>query len=265
MGLDRRSLLRLGLAASLAPGALSVPAQARRHRPHLQPLVVIDPGHGGKDPGCIGHAGVTEKKVVLAIGLALRHQLLTSRRCRVEMTRGADVFIPLEQRVRFAQQRRATLMVSLHANASADSGARGANVYRFAYAASDPLAAAAQRLENSADRFEGSATSRHQMTVLHILASLMRRETILHSSQLQSDLVEGLDDEWRLCGGGARHARFVVLSAPDVASVLVELGFLTNRLDANALSHPTHQAALARTMGAQIDRYLAALPQRRRS
>ena len=103
------------------------------------------------------------------------------------------------------------------------------------------------------------------MTVLHILASLMRRETILHSSQLQRDLVEGLDDEWRLCGGGARHARFVVLSAPDVASVLVELGFLTNRLDAAALSHPAHQAVLARAMGAQIDRYLAALPQRRRS
>jgi N-acetylmuramoyl-L-alanine amidase len=170
------------------------------------------------------------------------------------------VFIPLEQRIRFAQQRRATLMVSLHANASSDSGARGANVYRFAYHASDPLAAAAQRLEDSADRFEASATSRRQMTILHILASLMRRETILHSSQLQSDLVEGLDDEWRLCGGGARHARFVVLSAPDVASVLIKLGFLTNRLDAAALDHPAHQAALARTMGTQIDRYLAALP-----
>jgi len=253
MILDRRGLLRLTVGAALAP----TPALARRHR--AQPLVVIDPGHGGKDSGCVGHAGMMEKDVVLAVGLALRRQLLASRRCRVAMTRSADVFIPLEQRVRFAQHQRATVMVSLHANSSPDPGARGANVYRFAYHASDPLAAAAQRLENSADRFEAATSSQREMAVLHILASLMRRETILHSCQLQRDLVAGLDDEWRLCGGGARHARFVVLSAPDVASVLVELGFLTNRADAAALRQPAHQAALARTMGAGIDKYLAAL------
>ncbi|HTI83475.1 MAG TPA: N-acetylmuramoyl-L-alanine amidase [Acetobacteraceae bacterium] len=257
MQLDRRAWLRLSVGAALAPS----PALARRHRPQPQPLVVIDPGHGGKDPGCIGHA--IEKHVVLAVGLALRRQLLASRHCRVEMTRSTDVFIPLEQRVRFARQRRAAVMVSVHANASSDSGARGANVYRFAYRASDPLAAAAQRLENSADRSEASASSQRGMNVQHILANLMRRETIRHSSRLQSDLVAGLDDDWRLCGGGARHARFVVLSAPDVASVLVELGFLTNRLDAAALSNPAHQAALARTMGEQIDKYLVALQPRR--
>lgn len=255
MKLDRRGWLRLSIAATLAPA----PALARRHGP--QPLVVIDPGHGGKDPGCVGHA--TEKHVVLAVCLALRRQLLASRHCRVEMTRSTDAFVPLEQRVRFAEQRRAAVMVSVHANASSDSSARGANVYRFAYRASDPLAAAAQRLENSADRFETGASSQREMAVQRILANLLRRETIRHSSRLQSDLVAGLDDEWRLCGGGARHARFVVLSAPDVASVLVELGFLTNRLDAAALSNPAHQAALARTMGTQIDKYLAALPARR--
>lgn len=254
MKLDRRGWLRLSVAAALTP----TPALARQHRP--QPLVVVDPGHGGKDPGCIGHAGTMEKEVVLAVGLALRRQLLASRRCRVAMTRSSDVFIPLEQRVRFAEHHQATVMISLHANSSTDAGARGANVYRFAYHASDPLAAAAQRLENSADRFETTTSSQREIAVEHILASLMRRETILHSSRLQRDLVAGLDDEWRLCGGGARHARFVVLSAPDVASVLVELGFLTNRADAMALRQPAHQAALARTMGTEIDKYLAALP-----
>jgi len=260
MGLDRRTWLRLGLAACFAPAAVPPRAYARRWHRHPShttlPLVVIDPGHGGKDPGCIGHAGIMEKNVVLAVGLALRRRLLASRRCRVEMTRGTDVFIPLDQRVRFAQRHQATVMISLHANSSSDSGARGANVYRFAYHASDPLAAAAQRLENSADRLEAKNAAHRQMTVLHILASLMRRETNLHSSMLQRDLVAGLDDQWHLCGGGARHARFVVLSAPDVASVLVELGFLTNRADVAALSHPAHQAVLARTMGTEIDKYL---------
>ncbi len=258
MILDRRGWLRLSIAGAFAPTT----ALARRHRSQ-QPLVVVDPGHGGKDPGCLGHAGMMEKEVVLAVGLALRRQLLASGRCRVAMTRSSDVFIPLEQRVRFAQHHEATVMISLHANSSTDAGARGANVYRFAYHASDPLAAAAERLENSADRFEASTSSQREMTVLHILASLMRRETMLHSSRLQRDLVAGLDDEWRICGGGARHARFVVLSAPDVASVLVELGFLTNHADAMALRQPAHQAALARTMGTEIDKYLAALPRSR--
>ena len=279
MGLDRRTWLRSGIGAALAhSGAItSALAQARRRHPTRhhstgkpiaahpasQPLVVIDPGHGGKDPGCSGPSGVMEKRVVLAIGLELRRQLLATHRCRVVMTRSTDVFIPLDERVEFARQHQATMMISLHANSSADTRVRGANVYRFAYHASDPVAATVERLENSADRFDASA--RRTTTVLRILASLMRRETMLHSALLQRDLVTGLDAQWQLCGGGARHARFVVLSAPDVASVLVETGFLTNRFDAALLSHPPHQTALARAMSAAINRFLASLPQNRRA
>jgi N-acetylmuramoyl-L-alanine amidase len=264
----------------LANGGLdnSTSAQARRrrpvqhdavHAPHLhhqapQPLIVIDPGHGGKDPGCIGPSGLMEKQVVLAIGLALRRQLLASRHCRIVMTRSTDVFVPLEERVRFAQQHGAAVMISLHANSSADSRAHGANVYRFAFHASDQISAAVERLENSADRFEGTTSGSRPTIVLQILARLMRRETMLHSAALQRDLVAELDAHWGLCGGGARHARFVVLSAPDVASVLVEMGFLTNRADTEALSLPSHQAVLARTISVAIDRFLAGLPQARR-
>jgi N-acetylmuramoyl-L-alanine amidase len=277
MALGRRAWLRLGIGTALAGGGLTdlAPAQARSRRAVRQhaghapdpapaaslPLVTIDPGHGGKDPGCIGHRGVMEKQVMLALGLALRRQLLALRQCRVAMTRSSDVFVPLEERVRFAQRHRSAAMISLHANAAADPSACGANVYRFAYRASDPLAAAVERVENSANGFETGAPGHMQTPVLDILGSLMRRETMLHSALLQRDLVAGLEADWHLCGGGSRHARFAVLSAPDLASVLVETGFLTNRSDAAALSQPAHQVALARSIGTAVEEFLARLPE----
>lgn len=269
MTIPRRAWLRIGFGAALAHGGAvtSGPARARRN-PHLnhpasRPLVVIDPGHGGKDPGCIGPGGIMEKEAVLAVGLTLQQQLLASGRCRVAMTRSTDKFIPLEERVRFAQDRRAAVMISLHANSSTDPRVRGSNVYRFAYHASDAVSAEVERLENGADSLDDRASGQVPTVVLHILGSLMRRETMVHSALLQRDLVAGLDAHWQLCGGGARHARFVVLSAPDVASVLVEMGFLTNRSDSAMLAQPTHQVMLARAMEAGVTRFLASLPRQR--
>jgi N-acetylmuramoyl-L-alanine amidase len=272
----RRALIRAGAGAALAcGGGLDVsPVLARRRyrapvhsarashpaRPTPLPLVVIDPGHGGKDPGCIGVGGVMEKQVVLRVGLELRRQLLASRRCRVAMTRASDVFIPLEERVRIAQRDRAAVMISLHANAAPDRHVQGAVVYRFAFHASDPRAAAEARLENDADRF-GLERSGHSATiVLHILASLMRRETVMRSAALQRDLVTSIHKLTPLCADAARHARFVVLSAPDVPSALVELGFLTNGHDAAMLRRPAYQAMLARGLQNGVHSFLAGLP-----
>ncbi|HSU04087.1 MAG TPA: N-acetylmuramoyl-L-alanine amidase [Acetobacteraceae bacterium] len=219
------------------------------------PLVVIDPGHGGKDPGCIGLSGTQEKTVVLALGQELEHQLKAGGRYRVATTRNSDVFIPLIERVAIARQHRAALFISLHANAAPDHHASGACVYRFAYSASDAQAAAMARWENSADRFGGPAFHDTSPEITHILTSLMRQETWRHSAELQTYLVDHLDDRVTMLPIAARHARFVVLSAPDIPSVLIESGFLTNRSDEKLLTSKTHRRVLAEAMRRAVDRY----------
>lgn len=271
MGVRRRDVLRGGLAGAV--GFASGAAQARQHDPahrripphHLRPqlpapLVVIDPGHGGKDPGCIGLGGIQEKQVVLAIALELRRQLQATRRCQVVMTRSTDVFIPLDQRVALARQHRAAVFVSLHANASPSQAACGACVYRFGLRASDTGAAAEARWENRADQAVGQSVTGQGEIVIRILGSLMRRETMLHSAALQRDMVEHLAHHTRLTPRAARHARFAVLTAPDIASVLVETGFLTNRHDAMLLRSRAHHVALAGAMRDAVERYVSGLP-----
>ncbi len=275
MSLCRRVLLRHALA-TLSVTCAAPAAGRARHRPHRArptdhtraphhplPLVVIDPGHGGKDPGCIGHGGTEEKTVMLALGKELRRELHASRYCRVAMTRESDVFVPLHQRVQFARRQGATLFISLHANSSPHSQVRGACVYRFAYRASDAKARALARWENSADRFGGPAFQNASPTLTHILASLMRRETWLHSAHLQESVVTALDRRTRLVSVPARYARFVVLSAPDIASVLIETGFLTNHAEEALLRSKRHQAVLARSIRQAVERQLVAISIRR--
>jgi N-acetylmuramoyl-L-alanine amidase len=225
------------------------------------PLVVIDPGHGGKDPGCSGPRGTQEKTVALELGLELQRQLHAGGRCRVAMTRSGDVFVPLEQRVGFARRQRAALFVSLHANAALhDRHARGACVYRFAYRASDAQARALAKWENSADRYGGPAFRDASPTLTHILASLMRKETWKHSAWLQQGVVDAMHRRIALTPAPARHARFVVLSAPDIASVLVEIGFLTNPAEERLLRSASHRRALALALRHGVERYLARVP-----
>ncbi|HEY0185177.1 MAG TPA: N-acetylmuramoyl-L-alanine amidase [Rhodopila sp.] len=249
-----------GGAAATEADSHAVPQRHASSRRHHRPLVLLDPGHGGKDPGCIGVHGTLEKHVALALGLELRRQILASGRYRVAMTRDTDVFIPLADRVARARRLDAALIVSLHANASPDHTARGICVYRFAWRASDAHAASRARWENSAERYASPSTGAASRQVLHILASLMRRETQRHSAQLQRAIVEGLRPQVRMLPLAAPHARFAVLSAPDIAGVLVEMGFLTNRREEMLLSRKSHRMVLAQTMHQAIDSYFARLP-----
>jgi len=270
MPVRRRALLLHAMAAALVavPALAPADARTRRHaatrtRTHAspravpKPLVAIDPGHGGKDPGCIGLSGTQEKRVVLLLGQELRRRLLASGRYRVVMTRTSDVFIPLEERVAIARQHRAKLLISLHANAARDRSASGACVYRFAYSASNAEAAATARWENSADRFESPAFRHASPEITEILISLMRRATWHHSAELQTFMVDDLDDHVSMRQVAARHARFVVLSAPDIPSVLIETGFLTNRGDEKLLTSKAHREVLVQAMGRAVDRYFA--------
>ena len=160
----------------------------RRPAPPL-PLVLLDPGHGGKDPGAIGATGTYEKHVALAAAEELQRHLVRAGACRAELTRTRDVFIPLQDRVAIAQQRGARLFLSLHADALSDPGVRGASVYTLSDTASDAQTAALAQRENSADRFGGPSFRDVPPAIANILGSLVRRETRAGSVRIARDLV----------------------------------------------------------------------------
>jgi N-acetylmuramoyl-L-alanine amidase len=228
-----------------------------RPPPRHIPLVMLDPGHGGKDPGAIGVSGTYEKQVALATAQELRHQLLASGQYRVELTRTRDTFVPLEERVSRAQAHGATLFVSMHADALNDHNVRGASVYTLATAASDAQTAALAQRENSADRYAGPAFHGTSPEVARILASLVRQETRRGSSRLAHDLVGTLDQDLPMLPNPDRHAGFVVLKAADIPSVLVEMGFMSNPRDEALLRQPNHRILVARAMKRAVDAYFA--------
>ena len=263
--LSRRSVLA---AAVLAPGAAlgqAVPPPTSRSlklpavqapRPPALPLVMLDPGHGGKDPGAIGVSGTYEKQVAFATAQELRRQLAIGGRCRVELTRGQDVFIPLQERVGIAQRRGAALFVSVHADALPDPGVRGASVYTLADTASDAQTAALARRENSADRFGGPSFRDQPPAVASILSSLVRQETRQGSARMARHLVSAMQPQVGLLAHPARHAGFMVLRAADIPSVLVEMGFMSNLLDEAALRRADHRARIAGALRRAIEDYL---------
>lgn len=266
----RRAFLGAGLAAASLPVAAPGDARAAaspprggagpaplRAPPPPRPLVVLDPGHGGKDPGAIGVSGTYEKHVALAAAAELRRQLEASGRVRAEMTRTRDVFIPLEERVGRAQRRGASLFVSLHADALADRGVRGASVYTLSATASDAQTEALARRENGADRFGGPGFRDQPPAVAHILASLVRQETRLGSARAARRLIGGLQGEVPLLSNPVRHAGFVVLRAADVPSVLVEMGFMSNPADEAALRRADHRARVAGAIRRAVEALLA--------
>ena len=240
---------RLALAVAAAP-LLPRPATARPAG--AAPLVMLDPGHGGKDPGAIGVAGMYEKHVALAAALQLRRLLEAGGRYRVELTRQDDVFIPLDGRVDRAQSRGAALFMSMHADSVSDPSVRGASVYTLA-AATDRQSAALARRENSADRFDGKPFQDQPPEVAAILASLVRRETRAGSARLARSAVAALQPGVRLLANPHRSAGFVVLKAADIPSVLVEMGFMSNAQDEAALQQADHRLAVATALQRAVD------------
>lgn len=269
----RRLLLRRFTAGTSIFGTFLLPpalhaAMAARSRAELPeragpkpppPLVMLDPGHGGKDPGAIGVSGTYEKHVSLATALELRRQLQASGRYRVELTRLNDTFIPLDDRVYRAQRRGAALFVSMHADALSDHSVRGASVYTLAPTASDAQTAALARTENSADRFIGRHWQGTSPEVSRILASLVRQETRSGSVRLARSLVGNLDQDLPMLQHPDRHAGFVVLKAADIPSVLVEMGFMSNAKDEAALRRPDHRKLVAQAMHRAVDAYFAGI------
>lgn len=274
----RRLLLRCFAAGSSVFGTFLLPAglhdaMAARQRPPTHdlrqpeggggrpppPLVMLDPGHGGRDPGAIGVSGTYEKQVSLATALELKRQLEAGGRYRVALTRNEDVFIPLDDRVERAQRHGAALFVSMHADALADHAVRGASVYTLAQMASDAQSAALARTENSADRYIGRPWQGTSPEVSRILASLVRQETRTGSVRIARSLVGCLVQDLPMLQNPERHAGFVVLKAADIPSVLVEMGFMSNRQDEAALRRTDHRKLVAEAMRRAVEAYFAGL------
>jgi N-acetylmuramoyl-L-alanine amidase len=260
--ITRRVLLG---AAATADLLLQGPAfAARPRRPAMTedaalPLVMLDPGHGGKDPGAVGVSGTYEKHIAFATAQELRRRLMAGGRYRVALTRTHDVFIPLEDRVAIAQAHGASLFVSMHADALTDHGVRGASVYTLGRHASDAQSAALAARENSADRFAGPGFRGTSPEVAHILASLVGEETRRGSARMAHSVVGAFSGTVPLLENPARRADFVVLKSADISSVLVEMGFMSNPEDEAALRRPEHRAQVAAALHHAIDGYFAAM------
>jgi N-acetylmuramoyl-L-alanine amidase len=269
---ERRLLLSLGVSATVLLPSWLQPAIAwantrhRLHKPHEvpktplknAPLIMLDPGHGGKDPGAIGVAGTYEKHIALASAHALKQRLEATGRYRVSMTRATDYFIPLEDRVSIAQDKGADLFVSMHADSIPDHSVRGASVYTLSSSASDRQTARLAESENSSDRFAGPGFKGVPPAVARILASLVNRETRVGSAQLQQNMVQNLGDQIDMLPRPARHAAFVVLKSAEIPSVLVEMGFMSNFKDETALRQQAHRDRITLAMSNAVDAWYIA-------
>jgi N-acetylmuramoyl-L-alanine amidase len=239
--IDRETFLRT-LALEGRSRRSEAPARGDRDRTarpgDQRPLVVIDPGHGGLDTGTHAASGETEKVIVLEFSLQLRDKLEKSGKYRVLMTRSDDRFVPLAERVRLARSGQAALFVSIHADALAhrDSEARGATIYTLSETASDAEAARLAETENRADVIAGVDLSSEPDDVADILIDLAQRETKSFSAHFARTLAGELKLAARLHKHPLKSAGFRVLKAPDVPSVLIELGYVTNHDDLKLLT-----------------------------
>jgi len=221
-------------------------------------VVVIDPGHGGVDPGAVGSGGTYEKDVVLAMGLELRRQLEATGRYTVIMTRDADRIVRLRDRLRVARDSDGELFLSLHADSLVRApDVRGASVYTLSEQASNQEAARLARKENRADILAGVDLSDQEDIVTEILIDLAQRDANNKSVQVAEHFVGQLKSVTKMARQRRSQAGFVVLKSPDMPSVLIELGYLSNAADERALRDPAHLAGLARAMVAAVDQHFA--------
>lgn len=217
----------------------------------LRKVIVIDPGHGGHDPGALGAQGY-EKDVNLAAALALKARLERSPRYRVVLTREDDTYVPLDQRVRVAQRAGADLFISLHSDSGPDANVRGASVYTL----SDKASTRSARFVRRDDWFM-KASLTGDRGVSDILLDLTQRATKNRSAAFAQTLVGRIEGKAPLLRRSQRDAGFMVLLAPDVPAVLLEMGFVTNLEDEQFLRDPSQRNRLMSAVGDSIDDYFA--------
>ena len=244
------------LVIDLSKQGISVQPQAAKNSSSYKPnpkrkkIVVLDPGHGGKDPGAIGRSFKTyEKNITLSMGKELRKQL-EAKGFQVYMTRSTDIFIPLRQRVRIARNYHADLFISLHADSTYNRNARGLSIYTLSETASDKEAAALAERENKADIIDGMDFSDNSPEINDVLISLSQNDSRNKSSKFAAYVVGEMKKQVKLVNNTHKFAGFAVLKAPDIPSVLVELGYLSNYTEEKYL----RDAGYRKKLGAAITR-----------
>ena len=253
--------------ASAVPAALvedsSTPAGGSELPIATRPLVVIDPGHGGIDSGAEAPGGIREKDIVLAFALKLQQLLVDAGRFDVALTREDDTYLRLEERVALARANKADIFISIHADSFQQPDIRGASVYTRDENATDVLDKVLADKENRTDVIAGFAVPQMAPEVVDILLDLMRREMRHQSFTLAQSIVHQLEPSVELRRFPVRQADFFVLQAPDVPSVLLELGFLSNATDMANLLQGEWQNRTAEALARGISGYfdgLAATP-----
>jgi N-acetylmuramoyl-L-alanine amidase len=224
------------------------------------PVVIIDPGHGGVDPGAVApSSGDEEKMIVLDFAKVLRDKLAATGRYRVIMTRDRDIFIPLGERVRMARDARAHLFISVHADSisGAADNARGVTVYTLSDRASDADSERLAERENKADAIAGLDLSEEPSEIADILIDLTRRETRIYSANFARTLAGEMRHVTRMHRLPLRSAGFQVLRAHDIPSVLVELGFVTSRRDVEMLTSAIWRDRTADSVTKAVDLFFA--------
>jgi len=257
---ENRPELRPAIAEANAAVARADAPAAPPSPPDKRPVIVIDPGHGGVDNGTeAGGADVMEKNLVLSFGLALRDRIEKSGKYRVVMTRTDDTFIALPDRVKVARSEAAALFISIHADALArgEGDARGATIYTLSDKATDSDAERLADAENKSDAIAGVNLADEPTEVADILIDLVQRETKTFSNRFARVLMGEMKNTVRMHKHPLKSAGFRVLKAPDVPSVLVELGYVSNKADLEHLVSENWRSRTVGSMAQAIDAFLA--------
>jgi N-acetylmuramoyl-L-alanine amidase len=264
---ENRPELRPAIADANAGAANAGVAQpdasivtASTQPPDKRPVIVIDPGHGGVDNGTqAGGGDIMEKNLVLGFGLALRDKIEKSGKYRVVMTRTDDTFIPLNERVKIARNESASLFVSIHADAlpRGEGDAQGATIYTLADKATDAEAERLADAENKSDAIGGVNLADEPTEVADILIDLVQRETRTFSNRFARTLMGEMKNTVRMHKHPLKSAGFRVLKAPDVPSVLVELGYVSNKGDLEHLVSENWRNKTVGSMAQAIDAFFA--------
>ncbi|HBM90281.1 MAG TPA: N-acetylmuramoyl-L-alanine amidase [Rhodospirillaceae bacterium] len=265
---SRRSFLRLGLAlpflsasfltptSLLAASAVTPLKWSQPVRPTTKPkaprLIVIDPGHGGHDPGAIGHSGTKEKHVALDIARHMARVLSKEEGITVKLTRDRDKFLSLKERVRIGRETHADMFFSIHADSAPNRRARGLSAYTLSEKASDKFASMLAEKENSADLIGGVELPSDDQDVADILCDLAARRTRNTAQRVKVGFIKGIGRRWRLLEEPMRAANFAVLRSPEVPAMLVETGFLSNKRDEALLSKKKSRHKIASLMAQEI-------------
>jgi N-acetylmuramoyl-L-alanine amidase len=254
-------------APASAPEATMTPAPQPGPSPQLMDrvdrliIVALDPGHGGEDPGATGPSGLHEKDVVLQIAMKLRDALNAQKGMRVMLTRDADFFVPLQERVRKARRVQADLFVSIHADAFITPQARGASVFALSEnGASSSAARWMANKENAADVVGGVNVKAADSTVLRAMLDMSTAAQIKDSLRVGHEVLGQIGKVGKLHKGSVEQAGFAVLKAPDIPSILVETAFISNPEEESRLRDPAYQDQLVKALTEGITRYFIKNP-----